>query len=766
MSQVAASHEKTFHWLYDESLVPFSKWLRNGSDDMGPIFWIQGKPGAGKSTLMAFAMRDRRTMDLLNAFDECPWLLGKFFFHDRGSLAQKSLTAMLKEILRQILHHYAQLWRVVKPIYGSLSADQHTMSPDWDAETLQQALLNVAQQRLMEVRICIFLDALDEHAGDNEQLASLLFKLTTNALDSMTKLKICVASRSWTVFAKHFRNCPGLAIHEYTRNDIRNYTEATLSQVPIWPMQQSTPSTSSKNTEVLAGQVTDRAQGVFIWVRLVVGELAKGIRDGTPLAELEDQLSKMSQELKDLYMNTVGRIEPEYQEETHIMLQIALCSFSPLPLATFLKCTFYCRQNKELKDCGTNDEMLRWLASRGGGLLEVVAGYSFNAETESTENLSLDGNSNVTHTSFEPVFIVQFIHQTVRGFALEYGHDLQLRSKALSDVSGHLQLLRYAARGYGALWDETQRDIFKHASVIENEFPQEIDMMVSALRPYDIRDFIFNTKQVPESWVDEDLGYCLTAKQLPRLLRVAVAANLGLFLRQTIGMISAIPDGLGNIATIGLLHIAACGPKIVEGQDDRLSMIRLLLELGIPSDGTIRGLALIPPPPDRDDTEGRDTRRWMALGLILSRMYAIDEKTRLSMAEVLLEYGAAPHTSVWYWDGFFSITAIQSCIRFEGADMIKLFLRYGAPFHIEVLDGLPLAVFRSDINVRKVIQEYVESLGSIEGEELLKTSWGDQTINMCVASGTLGVICTGFAGTIGGHDGFFRPPRQLAQVFK
>lgn len=76
-------------------------------------------------------------MELLDASDPPSWLLVGFFFHDRGSLAQKSFTAMLKEILRQILHHFIQIWPVVKPIYGQASVDQRSKIPVWDAEMLQ-----------------------------------------------------------------------------------------------------------------------------------------------------------------------------------------------------------------------------------------------------------------------------------------------------------------------------------------------------------------------------------------------------------------------------------------------------------------------------------------------------------------------------------------------------------------------------------------------------------------------------------------------------
>ena len=50
---VAHAHPETFEWLFNKK-VGFADWLLS---DNNQAFWIQGKPGSGKSTLMKFAMR-------------------------------------------------------------------------------------------------------------------------------------------------------------------------------------------------------------------------------------------------------------------------------------------------------------------------------------------------------------------------------------------------------------------------------------------------------------------------------------------------------------------------------------------------------------------------------------------------------------------------------------------------------------------------------------------------------------------------------------
>jgi hypothetical protein len=743
---------------------------------------------------MRFAMQDRRTMELLDASDHPSWLLVGFFFHDRGSLAQKSFTAMLKEILRQILHHFIQLWPVVKPIYGQASADQRSKIPAWDAEMLQQALLDIAQQRLMETRVCIFLDALDEHAGDNEKLATLLFRLSTRTQDSQMKLKICVASRSWTVFENHFGSCPGFAIHNHTRDDIRLYTTDKLSQASKGPTEGTGQGRNLAKAEKLAEQVTDRARGVFIWVRLVVKELAKGIRDGTPLVELEDQLSKMPQELKELYINTLRRIEPEYQDEMHIMLQIALCSFSPLPLKAFLQCTFYSKRNEELEDCGTEEEMLRRLTSRSGGLLEAVVVY--DRDEPRVDNIfihdqSQDGKVDVNQPHLVPsiakaitaasiakaitaaskrtkhfglsrtagrIMIVQFIHQTVKEFVRDYGDDLQLQSKASSKGSGHLQLLRYGARPNG-IWDKIEDDVFEHAKYIEDELPQEASMMVLTLDRFDVSYHISYTERGPElrrrkTTLDpDDLPGMLGGKLA--LVRLAIAANLATYVRQTIGSYSGIPKDWAAIKLSGLLHIAVFGPKTVTGKKDRLAMIRLLLELGIPADSTItdRTILLRPQSSRRPRSE---VVRSTPLALILSREFILEPDMRIPMAEELLKHGADPDPFIWGSDGTTPITyGLQACIRFDSAEMTRLLLRYGAMrFGSTKLPAAAIALFRRYPGLRKAVQERLELSEATDyvdvhetgSDPSLERKWRVSCTELCVTSGILGVICTGFGG--------------------
>ena len=361
---------------------------------------------------------DSDTQNVQMATSHPTWTVAAYFFHDRGSEMQKTLNGMLQEILGSILRQTPALLTFVMPFFLNLGQAQRNRKPKWDFESLQSALISIIVQRKVPVRILFLLDALDEHSGDNEQLASLLEKLVKEADNDYVGLKMCLASRSWTIFEEHFGNCPGFAIHEHTKSDILTYVISRLR--PGSSILKSTAEEGSLNTVIEL--VTDKALGVFIWVRLVVDLLVKGVRDGTPIAELEIQARAMPQELRDLYAHTLRRIEPEYTTEAYIMLQIALCSLAPLPLKSFMGCLGYNyyfllhgfpNQNQERNVEESLSSQVRRLASRSGGLLEAVS-IPIPSGAE--------GN--------EPDRIVQFIHQTVKEYVQLLQHDLGL-SKVL-----------------------------------------------------------------------------------------------------------------------------------------------------------------------------------------------------------------------------------------------------------------------------------------------------------------------------------------------
>ncbi|KAH8819892.1 hypothetical protein F5884DRAFT_28946 [Xylogone sp. PMI_703] len=108
-SKIVAAYKKTFEWIFDaENLPPcdfrskigFSKWLRcqNG------IFWVSGKAGLGKSTLMKYISDDLRMMTSLYDWAGISNIFtASFYFWNAGTDMQKSQQGFLQSMLFEIL---------------------------------------------------------------------------------------------------------------------------------------------------------------------------------------------------------------------------------------------------------------------------------------------------------------------------------------------------------------------------------------------------------------------------------------------------------------------------------------------------------------------------------------------------------------------------------------------------------------------------------------------------------------------------------------
>ena len=103
------SYEWVFHWPRTQKAtahrqVPlwddFAEWLKSGQG----YYWISGKPGSGKSTLMNYICQHKLRQQLLREWCVDRLLLTPtYFFWAAGSRQQKSIDGLLRSLIYQIL---------------------------------------------------------------------------------------------------------------------------------------------------------------------------------------------------------------------------------------------------------------------------------------------------------------------------------------------------------------------------------------------------------------------------------------------------------------------------------------------------------------------------------------------------------------------------------------------------------------------------------------------------------------------------------------
>ena len=84
----------------------FACWLKSGHG----VYWINGKAGSGKSTLMSHICGHNRTLELLQEWSSHRRLLTpSFFFWNSGSRQQKTIDGLLRSLVYQMLKECRQL---------------------------------------------------------------------------------------------------------------------------------------------------------------------------------------------------------------------------------------------------------------------------------------------------------------------------------------------------------------------------------------------------------------------------------------------------------------------------------------------------------------------------------------------------------------------------------------------------------------------------------------------------------------------------------
>jgi hypothetical protein len=252
--EIKEAHEKTFKWIFDKSLTNFVEWMKTSNG----IFWISGKAGSGKSTLMKFIGQHPQTGN------ETLYTASHYFWSP-GTKKQKSQEGLFQTLLYQILSQCPLLIPIVCP---SRFKHRNTYELWSRTELLLSFDRLLSHTSLTHVKFCFFIDGLDEYDGDHLELTQLLGKFAATS-----SIKLCVSSRPWNDFVFAYKgNKFQLAVQDFTKDDIRSYVKDELMRHPIYQKLEK----SDLQYSNLVHHIIDKAQGVFLWVFLVVRSALRG----------------------------------------------------------------------------------------------------------------------------------------------------------------------------------------------------------------------------------------------------------------------------------------------------------------------------------------------------------------------------------------------------------------------------------------------------------------------------------------------------------
>lgn len=329
-----------------------------------------------------------------------------FFFNERGSYIEKSFEGLFRSIIREMISANEQLAELVLEVYLDRVKQTSKQKQTWHVQDLEYALSAILSQRQQELDVLLFLDALDEYSGPPEMIAEFVQSLVQTTTDSKTKLKVLFSSRPWDAFVASFGRCPGFKMHEQTKGDMRVFVLDQLSAIPT-----ATPSLSPPNASVhspprdIVSTIVDRAEGVFLWVKLVTESLVEAGPNATTL-QLERLLQALPDGLEELYERTIERIPGSSRLEVFIVIEIVNRTLKPMTVLGVVLATS-CALGKTFQDCVD--------ATR-----KRLSGMDFQQEALRLKNLC-GGLIDAGHSNADSA--VQFMHQTVKDFVNRPGFE-------------------------------------------------------------------------------------------------------------------------------------------------------------------------------------------------------------------------------------------------------------------------------------------------------------------------------------------------------
>lgn len=440
--EVEEAHLQTFEWIFErcpfksgqqnskknetKKWSNFVDWLRCGQG----IYWVNGKAASGKSTLMRYIYDHGQTHKELYAWSKgAPLGTAGFFFWLAGTAMQKSQFGLLRGLLHEILRQHRKLIPIFFPdewdeIHTQILGASKVI--DRFVPTLakvKRAFMLLVKQTTVPMKFCFFVDGLDEYDGDHENIAEF-FK----SIASLPNVKACISSRPYLVCEDAFKGVPSLRLQDLTFQDIQLYTTEKLQMNSKF---QKLAIEEPEQAPILILEIVMKADGVFLWVKLVVASLLAGLRNGDDLSVLQQRLRALPRGLEHLYEHMLKvRIESVYESQSSQILQLVHAVDEPhttlslaLALDEKLHKTIYTRESSlngtEISEkCEIMSDRLK---SRCAGLIEIRGVH------EESGNLGT----------------VQYMHRTVRDFLeIPRTWSFLLSATAGTDFRLHKSLLR------------------------------------------------------------------------------------------------------------------------------------------------------------------------------------------------------------------------------------------------------------------------------------------------------------------------------------
>ena len=218
---------------------------------------------------MHFLTSDARALNWMKIWKPNVRIITHYFYALGQSPFQTDATGLYSGLLSQLLDEDENL--TTRLLNRFPSSSRKDCLEHWSAPDLERLLKFALHSRQSDIPLCIFIDGLDEYSGVGGHDGLL------ESLDFIRRypgVKLCVSSRPDRSFLDKLRGPSGLKLQELTRPDMEGHVEIELGKF----LRNGKISAQVKAD--ITCLLLERAQGVFLWLHVVLESVKEGIRNG------------------------------------------------------------------------------------------------------------------------------------------------------------------------------------------------------------------------------------------------------------------------------------------------------------------------------------------------------------------------------------------------------------------------------------------------------------------------------------------------------
>lgn len=388
LATVNTAHEQTCSWIMDT--LEYMRWQNKSLwGEHHGILWIKGNPGAGKSTLMKYALGVAQLQDSAG-------VLVPYFFNARGQAVERSAEGMYRSLLHELLTRLPHL-------YSSRSSRSLPYRDSWSVELLESMLRTAVLSLGPGEPVTCYIDALDEcEEHEIRDIVAFFEDLGNLVIPRNIQFCLCLSSRHYPHITMDRYEELRLDDQDEHLRDVSKYVKSSLNRLSV----------PHAIKDDIKSNIESRSAGVFLWVVLVLKFLREAWDNGATHSELIASLRRVPSKLQDLFASILEHAD----SDTISAFRWVLYSKHEL---TCKELYFAIRTSAGQLHTGAWDEndvsrdgMRRFILHKTRGLVEVTGYYT------------------------------RFIHESVREHLLAGGlADLtDQRQHTLEEASGHMMI--------------------------------------------------------------------------------------------------------------------------------------------------------------------------------------------------------------------------------------------------------------------------------------------------------------------------------------